>query len=208
MALRVFASLLGTALALASSAACSSTATPAESDAAVPSDAGGADTSTVPTDAGARSDADAAPACSGACRTLSLDATYGAKKAGFQRAQFGWDKKGATVSGVTVEIHAGGAPECPKQSSPTPDRTLIVSSIPVGSESRVLGTADGIAVTLLDFKEALTTKPLDKATSVKLTVVALEGEPPQNVAFDLEATFEEGTIKGHVFAEHCTSMDE
>jgi hypothetical protein len=146
--------------------------------------------------------------CTGACRSLSLDATYGAKTAKFERAQFGWDKTGTTVSGVTTEIHAGGAPECPKQSSPTPDRTLIVSGVPTGATGRTLTLADGVAVTLLDFKEALTKKPLDKATAAKITGITLEGDPPEKVVFDLEATFEEGTIKGHVFADHCTTMDE
>lgn len=146
--------------------------------------------------------------CTGACRTLALGATYGAVTASFDRAQFGRDKTGPNVSGVTVEVHAGGAPECPKQNSPTPDRTLIVSGIKVGSEGKTLTLADGVAVTLLDFKELLTKKPLDKATAAKLTVVAIEGSPPDKVAFDLEATFEEGTIRGHVFADHCASMDE
>lgn len=146
--------------------------------------------------------------CTGACRTLALGATYGAVTASFERAQFGRDKTGPNVSGVTVEVHAGGAPECPKQNSPTPDRTLVVSGIKVGSEGKTLTLADGLAVTLLDFKELLTKKPLDKATAAKLTVVAIEGSPPDKVAFDLEATFEEGTIRGHVFADHCATMDE
>ena len=146
--------------------------------------------------------------CTGACRSLALGATYGAVTASFERAQFGRDKTGPNVSGVTVEVHAGGAPECPKQNSPTPDRTLIVSGIKVGSEGKTLTLADGVAVTLLDFKELLTKKPLDKATAAKLTVVAIEGTPPDKVAFDLEATFEEGTIRGHVFADHCATMDE
>ncbi len=192
-------------------AACGSSATtpPSGPDAAVID----ASTSTLdarpPVEAGADTGPDANDAgCVGACATLALEATYGAKTAKFERAQFGWDKANGRVTGVTTEVHAGGAPECPKQSSPTPDRTLVVSGVPLGSAGRVLTQADGVAVTLLDFKALLTSKPLDKATQVKLTVVALEGDAPERAAFDLEATFAEGKIVGHVFAEHCTTMDE
>jgi len=207
--MRPFACLAGSFVVIAAFAACSSASTSPSptTDAAAP----GADASTTdaaPSPADAAPPPDAAPTCSGACRTTTLEGRYGAKTAAFSRAQHGWDKKGGAVTGVTVEAHFGGAVECPKQASPTPDRTLIVSGIPVGSAGRVLTLGDGLAVTLLDFKEALTSKPLDKATSAKLTVVAIEGDPPENVVFDLEATFEEGTIRGHAFAEHCTTMDE
>lgn len=157
---------------------------------------------------GAPPPSDAAPACDGDCRKTSLEAVYGQKTAGFTRAQHGWDKKNGVVSGVQIEAHFGGNAECPRQNSPTPDRTLIVSGIPVGSAGRTLSLADGIAVTLLDFKNALTDKPLDKSTAATVKVVAIEGEPPENVVLDLEATFDGGTIRGHVFAEHCTTMDE
>ena len=188
--------------------ACGTTAAPQDAGSSPePSDATAADgAAPVPSSTSDAGGLDAG--CTAACRALSLDAIYGAKTAKFERAQFGWDKRGTTVSGVTTEIHSGGVAECPKQSSPTPDRTLIVSGIPTGSTGKALTLADGVAVTLLDFKEALTKKPLDKATAAKITGIVLEGDPPEKVAFDLEATFEEGTIKGHVFADHCTTMDE
>lgn len=189
-------------------AACSSTSPPAPSaaDAAAAGDGAAAD-ATAPD--GSPPDAAVPDAgCVGACATLSLDATYGAKTARFERAQFGWDKNAGKVSGITTEAHAGGRPECPTQSSPTPDRTLVISGVPLGSAGKTLTQADGVAVTLLDFKAVLTDKPLDKATAIKLTVVALEGDAPERAAFDLEATFAEGKIVGHVFAEHCATMDE
>lgn len=188
--------------------ACGTSATIGDGGPPPTNDASTSDVSPVPSSSSTTIDAGGIDAgCTGTCRSMALDGVYGPKTAKFERAQFGWDKKGPTVVGITTEIHAGGSPACPTQSSPTPDRTLVVSGITVGSEGRTLTLADGIAVTLLDFKEALTKKPLDKATQVKLTVIAMEGTPPENVAFDLEATFEEGTIKGHVFAQHCTTMD-
>ena len=189
-------------------AACSSTTTPAPGaqDAAAAGDGAAADASSP--DATTPDAAVADAGCVGPCATLSLDATYGAKTARFERAQFGWDKKAGKVSGITTEAHAGGRPECPTQSSPTPDRTLVISGVPLGSAGRTLTQTDGVAVTLLDFKALLTDKPLDKATAITLRVVALEGDAPERVAFDLEATFAEGKIAGHVFAEHCATMDE
>lgn len=191
--------------AVALGSACGSTpatSAPAPADGGVSLDASAPDASH--TDAAEAPDA----GCVGPCATLSLEATYGAKKASFERAQFGWDKQAGKVTGITTEAHAGGAPACPTQSSPTPDRTLVISGVKLGSVGKTLTQADGVAVTLLDFKATLTDKPLDKATALKLTVVALEGDAPERVAFDLEATFAEGTLVGHVFAEHCATMDE
>jgi hypothetical protein len=197
--------LLVTAFAVA----CTSSTTPA-TDAGTPA----IDAGTPAIDAAISPDGSSPEAavpdagCVGPCATLSLDATYGAKTARFERAQFGWDKQAGKVSGITTEAHAGGRPECPTQASPTPDRTVVISGVPIGSAGKTLTQADGVAVTLFDFKSVLTDKPLDKATAVKLTVVSIEGDAPERVAFDLEATFVEGKIVGHVFAEHCKTMDE
>jgi hypothetical protein len=188
--------------------ACSSTAENA-ADASI--EASASDAATTPPDSQATADGSAPEkdaGCTDACQKLTLTATYGAKTSTFERAQFGYDKTAGAVSGITTEAHVGGAPECPTQNSPTPKRTLIVSGIPVGSAGKTLTKADGVAVTLLDFEGLLTDKPLDKATDVKLTVLYFPGDAPENVAFDVEATFEQGTVRGHAYASHCTTMDE
>lgn len=207
-----FASLLVASVfatwAAVSVAACSSTS---ETTADASSDASAVDAAAPVLDSGTT--ADTSPpgqdaGCTDACQKLTLTATYGAKTSTFERAQFGYDKTAGAVSGFTTEAHVGGAPECPTQNSPTPKRTLIVSGIPVGSAGKTLTKADGVAVTLLDFEGLLTDKPLDKATDAKVTVVYLPGDAPENVAFDVEATFEQGTLRGHAYASHCTTMDE
>ncbi len=189
-------------------AACGTSTSPAPAEAgqaeAGQAEAGGLDAGL---EASAQDSAEAGPSCTGDCAVTSLQAQYGTVKASFGRAQFGHDLQGGRVTSLTVEAHAGGSPECPKEDSPTPDRTLVVSGIPVGSQGRTLTFADGVRATLLDFKTVLTKKPLDRATSITLKVIALDGDLPRTVAFDLEATFEEGTIKGHAYATHCTSMD-
>jgi hypothetical protein len=207
-----FLSLLTASVALVlfsvSSGACSSTSD-APSDAST--EASATDASTSQPDTGTTSDANPTAqdaGCTDSCQKLTLTATYGTKASTFERAQFGYDKTGGKVSGLTTEAHVGGAPECPTQDSPTPKRTLIVSGIPLGSAGKTLTKADGIAVTLLDFEGLLTSKPLDKATVAKVTVVYLPGDAPENAAFDVEATFDQGEVKGHAYASHCATMDE
>lgn len=199
---------LGVVLVSASSGACSSTPE-AASDASA--EASAADASTNLPDTGTTSDASPPgqdAGCTDSCQKLTLTATYGTAASTFERAQFGYDKTGGKVSGLTTEAHVGGAPECPTQNSPTPKRTLIVSGIPLGSAGKTLTKADGVAVTLLDFEGLLTTKPLDKAADAKVTVIYLPGDAPENVAFDVEATFEQGKVTGHAYVSHCASMDE
>ncbi|MBL8606370.1 MAG: hypothetical protein JNL38_03580 [Myxococcales bacterium] len=167
-------------------------------DSAAP-DAGGND---------AGRDADAAGTCDGACKTTSLTVTIGAKSGPLDRAQFGFNTTDGAVPTVQVEAHFGGDPACPSQTSPTPDRTVVFANVPLAKG--VATEANGLKATLLDFKGDLTTEPIVRATAVKLTVVDFVSAPKASsyVAFDVEATFPGGSVKGHAYATHCDSMDD
>lgn len=138
-------------------------------------------------------------ACSGACATTDLVATFGATNRSFVRAQHGR----STGSGIRIEAHFGGDPDCPDMSSPTPDRTLVLSGLV--AEERVQTEADGVRASLFDFRGELTAAPLLRATAVRATPRYLDRGV--EVSFEISATFAEGTIVGGVYAPHCTSLD-
>lgn len=172
--------------------------------------------STSSSSGGADAEADAADAnvaCEGACKITALTATFNGKSATLDRAQHGFSK---TDVGETfhVEAHKGGDPACPMMNSPTPNHTLIVTSIPkTAAPGTVLTEANNVRATFLDFTNTLlpsTGEPIARATSVKVTVVAVDtASPPKFVAFDLDATYPNaGSVKGHVYTQYCTSLDE
>ncbi|MEC7519149.1 MAG: hypothetical protein VYE22_04750 [Myxococcota bacterium] len=169
-----------------------------------PVDAGGDD------DAGSAGDAASVDAgtglpetCTDDCAALDLTATFDGNTAPFTRAQLGLEREGDRVVALRVEAHDGGDPACPTMSSPTPDRTLIIT-FPVPEGGAPMAPT---SVSLLDFAGTLTTEPVARATEATLTprALRLEGEP--HVAFDLDATFEGGAIRGPVYATHCPSLD-
>jgi len=160
------------------------------------------------TDAGPDSTADASPflTCEASCAQTSISITLGGNTLGLNRAQFGFDKSDTGEQLLYIEAHFGGDSACPSESSPSPDRTVIFAHIPVPSDSTPI---EGTPVTLLDFKGDLTSNPLEKATKVKLTPVAINTTAAAPfVAFDVEVTFATGTMTGHLYATHCDSLDE
>ena len=174
--------LFGAAMACSSSppkSVSDAAVAPAEEDASSPTteDAGAVD---------AYPQTDAA-ACTGACNTLALDAMFDDAGAPFDRAQFG-------VDGVTrrVEAHFGGDPACPSATSVTPPRPLVLTGIG-GSAPKA---------SYFDFQGS--GAPLVSATKVTITNVVIE---EMRVAFDIDSTFPNGSVKGHVAAVHCTSLD-
>ncbi len=165
------------------------------------SSSGGAD--------GGSSSGDGGSGCTGACKTTSLTITVDGKSAPLDRAQFGFNATDAGAApSAQVEAHFGGDPACPTQTSPTPDRTIVFAKMPL--TKTVATEADGVKATLLDFKGTLTSQPALKASAVKITVVDVQTTPAGTayIAFDVDAAFPGGTLKGHAYAAHCDSMDE
>ncbi len=182
---------------------------------------GGGDESTLPprAEGGPGSDAqndatsDAPPStCQGACKTTSLVADFGGKKRTLVRAQFG-TQQGDGGAQLRTESHLGGAPACPTQQSPTPDYTLLVTSIPRGGPAgRKLSDTNGVTSAFFDFKGDLglaAPSGITKAVSVNITVVGEDtATPPTWVALDVSAMFREGEVTGHLYAEYCQSLSQ
>jgi hypothetical protein len=118
---------------------------------------------------------------------------------------------------IHVEAHEGGDAGCPTQTSPSPKHTLVLSGLPAPLPSAALSESDGLTASLLDFDGALLElTPVTQATAVAVTPTASsvctscvgQGPDPSGfVAFDLLATFPEGTVAGHLYATHCESLD-
>lgn len=189
-------------------AGCSSSSTPGGGgDAGTPSDDAGASAdASRPGDGGAVDGSVVSNTCEDACKTTSIEASFGAKKQSLSRAQFGTDTSDAFVH---VEAHAGGDPACPTETSPTPERTLVIAGVPRRATGRTLTQADGVKGSFFDFVGDLGLPPLTRSTAMSVTVVAEdEATPPSWVAFDVVATFPEGTVKGHLYASFCLSLSD
>ena len=167
----------------------------------------------------ARGDAALPETCSGACATQTLGATFGAQTARIARAAYGIDRDGSGRPGIYIEALHGAPTGCPTDGSPTPDRTLVISGLPLPRLGAPLSEADGVVVSLLDFKgDLLGTALVAKATAIELSFVAASvctgcvgkaapADPDGFVAIDLKATFDGGTIEGRVYAPHCDVFD-
>lgn len=160
--------------------------------------------------------------CEGDCAVQTLEADFNGTTRPFERAVYGLSAPSQTGSGeweIYIEALHGGFMGCPNEASPTPERTLILSGLVIPTGDRELSEADGLRATLLDFEGALEPdEPFVRATAVTITPAALDvctecvGQAPPSdedgfVAFDLSATFPDGTISGRVYAVHCDSMD-
>ncbi|MDB4932345.1 MAG: hypothetical protein JWM10_4829 [Myxococcaceae bacterium] len=132
----------------------------------------------------------------------ALAATFGARRAGFERAQHGVLSDGRLI----VEAHSGGDPACPTMSSPTPRRTLALRNLRATAEATPQTQADGLTAILFDFGGDLTSAPLVRASAVR--VVPSSYLANGSVSFEVTATFPEGTITGTVVAPHCDSLDD
>ena len=156
--------------------------------------------------------ADASGACEGACRTTALTVSFGGKSESLTRAQFGFVRRDGASPLLHLEAHDGGDAACPTSKSPSPDRTLVVEDLPVPKEGATLATKDGVRAAFFDFAGTLLpSTPLAKATDVSLRVVAVElaAGAPTGFAIEASMTFPQGgTLTGHLFAEHCATMDE
>jgi hypothetical protein len=202
------------AIVLASASACSSSTSNGAAvvpgpgnDANAPAEDGGA-----VADAPAEAKADApSSACEGACKTTSLVTDFGGRKRTLNRAQFG-TQQGDAGAQLHTESHLGGSPACPSMQSPTPDYTLIVSSIPRGTAGGKLSERDGVTSAFFDFKSDLglaAPSGITKAVSVSINITAQDtANPPAWIAMDVSAMFREGQVKGHMYAEYCQSLSQ
>ncbi len=170
-------------------------------------DSGGSDSSPI----------DAASDAPIATRKTSMSVTIQGVTRELVRAQFGTSSvdagAGATGAGIYLEAHKGGDPACPSASSPTTDYTLIVANVPRGEPGARFAMADGVRVSYFDFKGDQIADggvaPFVKATSVTVTVVALEGTSSSGtVELEVDATFANGTAKGRVYGEFCASLSD
>lgn len=154
-----------------------------------------------PTDGGA----DAGP-CTGPCTSTDLTATFGDVTEVFDRVQFGLTTSGDGGMALYLEAHGGGSPECPTMSSPSPDRTLVMNGLPPLAEEPFTD----FTANLLDFEGTLTTAPILPSTAATYATVATSLTPLDGafVAFDLEATYAGGTIRGHGYATYCESLSD
>jgi len=163
-------------------------------------DAGSPDPLDAGSDAGLDAGTDAGPPPDGGCVTCTeLTARFGTRTALFTRAQHGVEPDGT----LYVEAYFGGDPACPTSTSPTPDRTLIISGL--RADAGVQTWADGVRVSLFDFTGEVTSAPLERAREVTATPGLVT--PGARVDFDLTVAFDGGTISGHISAPHCTSLD-
>lgn len=174
-------------------------------------------------DAGAASidaSADASPSatCEGACKTTNLVVTFGSKSESLTRAQFGFSKgDGGGAARLHLEAHDGGSSACPTTSSPQTDRTLVIEDLPEpnggAAAVQMIGTSDGVRAAFFDFEGTLLPDtPLAKAKTVELRPSAIVRDASgalRGFALDVDMTFPQNlTLKGHLFAEYCPSMDE
>ena len=175
-------------------------------DAGVHQDAG------MPIDSGVL---DAGVTCTGACQMMTAAATFGTTQRSFDRAQFGLTSPENSTSGgweLHVELHGGGSPACPEQSSPTPDRMLVIAGLKLPLTPAVYDTDAGIKSVLFDFDGDLTQAPLLRAGQTRVEVIAANAcetcpSAERFIAFELMAAFDGGTIVGHVYGTHCSSLD-
>jgi len=149
-----------------------------------------------------------ATGCAGACKTTALVAKFGGALRTITRAQFG-TQAGDAGAQLHAEAHAGGDPACPNASSPTPIYTLIVSSIPRSAPGGTASKSDGVTSAFFDFAGDLGLPPITRATAVTVTALQQDtASPPAWTAFNVTATFAEGSVTGHVYAEYCASLTE
>lgn len=152
--------------------------------------------------------------CDGDCAKTDITVTFSSQSKPLTRAQFGLVTSDGGATLIHLEAHDGGSAACPTESSPTTLRTLVVEDIPVPADGSVITSAQGVTAAFFDFEGSLlANSPYAKASTLSLKPSALilddNGKLPSKLAVDIEMTFPDGgTLMGHAYAEHCTSMDQ
>lgn len=168
---------------------------------------GGGGGDTPPADAPTGDAAPDAPGgfatCTGGCRDTSLTAMFAATRT-LDRAYYGVTQ--APLS-LHVEAYANAPAGCPTAMSPSPDYTFILGRVAIPADA----TPSSSPGNLLDFQGDLLGGPLGaQATAVTISPVAADRVMAADgfVALDVTATFQAGSVTGHLFATHCASLDE
>ena len=136
--------------------------------------------------------------CTGQCKTTALTAAFKATRT-LDSAYFGVTSQDGSLH---IEAYKRSGTGCPTMSSPTPDYTLVISSMAAPSSKAPLMSP----INILDFKGDLLTNALGLAATMEtLTPVAYSAG--NFVAVDVNAVFSQGTVTGHLYATHCASLD-
>jgi hypothetical protein len=136
-------------------------------------------------------------------KPTAIDARLGGVTRSLDRAQFGNESEDGG-NRVRLEAHAGGDPACPTPSSPTPDRTLVVANVPRAAPGTSFTHEDGVRASYFDFAgDQIPSVPLSRASAVTITIAYSDAELFE---IDVDATFPEGTVKGHAAASFCASL--
>ncbi len=158
--------------------------------------------------------------CTGECMQMTLEVQFGAVTRTFDRAFFGLVSPAQSDSGnweYYIESGSGDDDSCPSKSSPTPRFLLITSGIAPGTTAGEVVAP--VAATVIDFEgDLLQGAPLSRSETRSLTWIAAdacipcaEGAEPDRadrmIAVDIDASFAEGTVSGHLYATHCDSLD-
>lgn len=153
----------------------------------------------APPPADAAIDAPGVPeTCDGACRTTAITAMFQSTRV-LDRAVYGVTAADSTLH---VEVYGGADPGCPSETSTTPAYTLVLADVapptgpaPTSSHGNVL-----------DFVGDLLGGELGAQATMAI-VRAVAAKAGEHVALDVELEFATGTVAGHLFATHCTSLD-
>lgn len=103
-----------------------------------------------------------------------------------------------TNGSLHVEIYKGGDPGCPTMNSANPNYTLILAN--------VQPTTMTASASFIDFTgDMLPTVQPESASVVTLTNLVYS--VGAFLTLDANLTFPHGTVTGHLYATHCTSLD-
>ena len=166
--------------------------------------------------------------CVGTCTKQNLEFTaLDGRTLPFSTTGFGLTHPSYTESGeweIYIESWERGADGCPDEGSPTPDHNLILSRIPIPTTTDTLTKeADSLTSVFFDFNSdvvdttqnpsgfihasAVTIKPVGVSVCTECVGVLTMPDVDGFVSFDVTAEFEEGTVSGRIYAQHCDSLD-
>lgn len=166
--------------------------------------------------------------CDGECADHNLKfTTTDGRTVPFSNVGFGLTHPSDAESGeweLYILTWEQGVSGCPDQGSPTPTHELILSDIqiPTTTDDITKDTASLVAA-LIDYRSnvidrtqnpsgissasAVTIKPVGVSVCTECVGVLTMPDVDGFVSFDVTAEFEEGTISGRIYAQHCDSLD-